>query len=204
VYNFPPYETFHMIDLLYAVFLGIVGAVIGLAFIHAFQWMRRKSTPYKKYPVTMAVIGGLVLGIVGVLFPLAMFTGEDQVQTLINDAAAIGILTLLVLAIVKILLTSWCIGTGWAGGYIFPTLFMGGAVAMAISMIFPFIPVAVCLACVMGGVFVSVFKSPIAVALIVALLFSTTVVPAATIAIVTSLMITYTVPLLPRAVASKP
>ncbi len=202
-YVFPPYPEFHLYDLIYAVFLGIVGAAIGLAFIYIFQWMRRRTAPYKNYPVIQAVIGGLVLGIVGVIFPLTLFTGETQVNDVINQAATLGVVMLLVLALVKMLLTSWCIGTGWAGGYIFPTLFMGAAVGMAISIALPFIPVGVCLACVMGAIFVSVFKSPIAVTMITATLFATTLIPAATIAVVTSLMITYAVPLIPKAAEAK-
>jgi len=74
---------------------------------------------------------------------------------------------------------------------------------MAISMVFTFIPVAVCLACVMGAIFVSVFKSPIAVTMIVALLFTSAVIPAATIAVITSMIITYAVPLIPKKVAER-
>ncbi|MDD1770802.1 MAG: chloride channel protein, partial [Methanomassiliicoccales archaeon] len=202
-YTFPPYPEFHLYDLGYAVILGAIGAAIGLAFIYVFQWMRRRTTPYKRYPVIQAVIGGLILGIVGVLFPLTLFTGETQVNDVIEQAATLGVVMLLVLALVKMLLTSWCIGTGWAGGYIFPTLFMGAAVGMAISIALPFIPAGVCLACVMGAIFVSVFKSPIAVTMITATLFTATLIPAATIAVITSLMITYAVPLIPKATASK-
>ncbi len=202
-YVFPPYPEFHLYDLGYAVILGIIGAAIGLAFIYTFQWMRRRTSPYKKYPVIQAVIGGLILGIVGVVFPLALFTGETQAQDVIDGAllGELGVIALLVLAVVKMLLTSWCIGTGWAGGYIFPTLFMGAAVGMAIYLAFPFIPAGVCLASVMGAIFVSVFKSPIAVTMITATLFTATLIPAATIAVITSLMITYAVPLIPKAEA---
>jgi len=54
---------------------------------------------------------------------------------------------------------------------------------------------------VMGAIFVSVFKSPIAVTMITATLFTATLIPAATIAVITSLMITYAVPLIPKAEA---
>ena len=53
---------------------------------------------------------------------------------------------LIVLALVKLLITTLCLATGWKGGYIFPTMFAGTALGLAAHLIFPDIPMAVAVA----------------------------------------------------------
>ncbi|MCU0861722.1 MAG: chloride channel protein [Methanomassiliicoccales archaeon] len=197
-YIFPPYEGLALVHLLYAVLLGAIGAGVGLLFIYTYQGMRRASAPFKKYPLTLGLVGGLVLGVIGSFIPLVMFSGEHQIQEVIDDAAEMGVLVLLFLALLKIFLSNVCISTGWAGGYIFPLLFSGLAMGMAVSLLLPFIPAAVCMVCVMGGAFVAVLKSPIAVAMITAVLFSTSLVPVTAVAVVTAVVLTFSIPLIPN------
>ena len=81
-------------------------------------------------------IGGLGLGIAGALLPLVLFSGEAETLEVINHAAEIGTLMLIVLALVKLFITTLCLTTGWKGGYIFPTMFAGAALGMAAHLIF--------------------------------------------------------------------
>ena len=53
---------------------------------------------------------------------------------------------LIVLALIKLLVTTLCLATGWKGGYIFPTLFAGAALGTAAHLLFPGIPEAVAIA----------------------------------------------------------
>ena len=56
---------------------------------------------------------------------------------MIKHAAELGALMLIVLALVKLFITTLCLATGWKGGYIFPTMFAGTALGMAAHLIFP-------------------------------------------------------------------
>jgi H+/Cl- antiporter ClcA len=83
---------------------------------------------------------------------------------------------LIVLALVKLLITTLCLATGWKGGYIFPTMFAGTALGLAAHSIFPDIPVAVAV--------VATMKAPIFSALCVMVLVQPETSPVSAIAVI--------------------
>jgi H+/Cl- antiporter ClcA len=115
-----------------------------------------------------------------------LFSGETQTDELIKHAAEIGALMLIVLALVKLLITTLCLATGWKGGYIFPTLFAGAALGMAANLIFPEIPeaVAVAVAATLGGALVATMIAPIFSALFVMVLVQHETSPVVAIAVI--------------------
>jgi len=82
---------------------------------------------------------------------------------------------------------------GEAGGFFFPTFFIGGAMGLAINLVFPFIPLAICMSCVMVGIVMSLAKVPIAMSLIVALAFGARLTGVIAVAAVTAYLVTYSV-----------
>ena len=139
----------------------------------------------------LGLLGGLGLGIAGVLLPLTLFMGSDRLQILINNYLEVSLFLLFVLVVVKILLITFSFSTGFAGGYIFPSFFIGGLLGILVFRFFPFIPLAVCLVCVIAGVSVALLRSPIALALIIAIVFSPELVPAMAIALVMGFIISH-------------
>jgi H+/Cl- antiporter ClcA len=191
MFTLPAYEEFRNIDLLYAVGLGVLGGACGIFFIILYKKMRGIFEPLEHQPVLLGLIGGLGLGIAGILLPLALFMGSEQLQVLINDYLEVSILLLFVLVVVKIFLVTFSFSTGFAGGYIFPSFFIGGTVGILVFRLFPFIPLSVCLVCVIAGVSVSLLRSPIAIALIIAIVFEKTLVPAMAISLVMAFIVSY-------------
>jgi len=191
MFTLPANEGFRDIDLIYAIFLGLLGGICGICFIVLYKKMRAVFEPYENRPVLLGLIGGLGLGIAGVLFPLTLFMGSDQLQVLIDNYLEIGLLLLFVLVVVKIVLMTFSFSTGFAGGYIFPSFFIGGTLGILVFRLFPFIPLAVCLVCVIAGVSVSLLRSPIAIALIIAIVFEPELVPAMAIALVMGFVVSY-------------
>ncbi len=189
-YTFPPYEGLENIQLLYAIILGILGGAVGIFTIFLYRQMKKVAEPWTSKPIPLALLAGLILGLVGVVFPLALFDGAAEIQTLINDAVELGILMLLALALAKIILLCVCLSMGWTGGYIFPSFFIGASVGLAVHLAFPFIPEVVCMVCLISGVAVALLRSPIALALIVALMFQLSLTPVIAIAIVSSFILT--------------
>jgi H+/Cl- antiporter ClcA len=189
LYTFPAYYP-KMMDLLLALPLGLVGGIAGAVFIVLLKWLRKLMLPLKKYLVIRGLIGGVVLGFAGMLWPLTLFSGEEQTSVLIQSAASIGIGSLVVLALVKLFLTSLCLSTGWKGGYIFPIMFAGTALGMAVNLVFPGIPVAVAVAATMAGAMVAVMKAPIFSALFVLTLVQKEAAPVIAIAVIVSMLAT--------------
>jgi len=146
---------------LYAAPLGFVGAVVGLLFMLSLQRLRQLLQPMKAHVVLRGLLGGLAMGIIGALLPLTLFSGEEQTLELINNAAAIGVLMLIVLALAKLFITALLLTTGWKGGYIFPIMFASIALGLAVNLLFPAIPVAVAVAATMAGALVAALRAPL-------------------------------------------
>jgi len=189
-YTFPPYDGLENIQLLYAIFLGLLGGAIGIFTIFLYRRMKNLAEPWTSKPVSLALLAGLILGLIGTVFPLALFDGAAEIQTIINEAVELGIAMLLALALAKIILLCVCLSMGWAGGYIFPSFFIGASVGLAVHLAFPFIPEVVCMVCLISGVAVALLRSPMALALIVAMMFQLTLTPVIAIAIVSSFILT--------------
>jgi H+/Cl- antiporter ClcA len=160
LYQFPDYSP-RLRDLLYAAPLGLIGAIVGLLFMLALQRLRQLLQPMKGHVVLRGLLGGLAMGIVGALLPLTLFSGEEQTVDLINDAAEIGVLMLVVLGLVKLFITALLLTTGWKGGYIFPIMFASAALGLAMNLLFPGIPVPVAVAATMGGALVAALRAPL-------------------------------------------
>ncbi len=191
MFTLPPYEGFRDIDLLYAVFLGLLGGVSGILFIIVYKKMRSIFEPLEHRPVFLGLLGGLGLGIAGILLPLTLFMGSDQLQVLIDNYLEVSLFLLLILVVVKILLVTFSFSTGFAGGYIFPGFFIGGTLGILVFRLFPFIPLAVCLVCVIAGFSVALLRSPIALALIIAIVFDQTLIPAMAISLVMGFVVSH-------------
>ena len=93
--------------------------------------------PLKSHLVLRGLLGGLGMGIIGALLPLTLFSGEAETHDLINHAAEIGVLMLVVLCLAKLLATSLVLATGWKGGYIFPIMFAGVSLGLRPTSYFP-------------------------------------------------------------------
>jgi len=126
--------------------------------------------PLKTRPVVRAIVGGVVIGLVGSFLPLALYSGQNQLQEIIKNPAAYGVGLLLLLLLAKVLLTSTSYATGFDGGPIFPLLFIGGTMGLAISQIFPFIPQGVGVTTGMAGLAGAVFPIPLTVAILLGFL----------------------------------
>ena len=199
-----PEFTPHVTDLLLAVPLGLVGAAAGAVFIIVFARLRKIMEPLRKHVILRGTIGGVGMGVAGALLPLTMFSGESETIEVIETAAEIGVVGLIALALVKLFATSLLLATGWKGGYIFPTMFAGVALGMAVHLIFPSIPAAVAVAATMTGAMVATMKAPLFTALFVAILVQREAYPVIAIAVIVGLLATMRLSMLPPAGAGQP
>ncbi len=83
--------------------------------------------------VLNSVLGGLVLGLIGGQIPLTMFSGCADIQTLQGAYMETVPYMLILVGVLKLLLTSVCIESGWRGGHFFPLLFSGLSIGYGFS-----------------------------------------------------------------------
>jgi H+/Cl- antiporter ClcA len=200
IYSFPDYASPHLVDLWWALLVGIIAGFVGIMFKLIFGIVHRVFAPLATRPVGRAIIGGVVIGLIGSFLPLTLYSGQDQLLQIIHNPAAFGIGLLLIMVVVKALLTSTSFATGFEGGPIFPLLFIGGTLGLAISKGLTFIPEGVAVTVGMASVACAVFPLPLTIALLLGLMGGQTdllpvIVIGAVIGFIVSKAIT---PLLPK------
>ncbi len=157
---------------------GLAGKFYSTAFYSAKRLFGSLSTPRYFRPM----LGAAVTGVIGIFFPQVLGLGYGFLQDLINgNLSVIGpnfftlplILTLLLIVFLKVIATSFTVGSGGSAGVFAPSLVIGGFLGavfwVVINSAFPgWIPVPAPLVIVgMMALFGGVGRAPIAVILMV-------------------------------------
>jgi H+/Cl- antiporter ClcA len=107
-----------------AVALGLQWSIRGLAVV------ARVVNRHSLWPLTAALFG-LILGL---LYwwggPTIQFSGNGGSHTLAVTQATYGLAGLAVLILTKLLATAWSKATGYRGGLVFPSIYMGMALGL--------------------------------------------------------------------------
>ena len=152
-------------------FVGLVLAVIlGLLFLVSAAVFGR----FKGREVERALAAGAIFSVVGMVAPILLFSGETQVKEVVADPAAFGPAVLVGMAVVKLALLAVAFKSGFLGGPVFPAIFAAVCVSLAISLLLPGVPFEVVLAGVIAGFLVVLFKAPLMVILLTAVLLGAT------------------------------
>jgi H+/Cl- antiporter ClcA len=166
VYDFPNFATLRVIDLVWALLVGVISGAVGILHKLTLGLTPRVFGRFNKRPVIRAIIGGLVIGLIGSFLPLTLYSGQDQLLQIIRNPASFGIGILLLMMLVKILLTGTSFATGFVGGPIFPVLFIGGVMGQVLSEVLPFIPQGVGVLAGMAGATCALLPLPLTIALL--------------------------------------
>lgn len=169
IYSFG-FEKLKLIDLAFIIPLAVVGILGGLLYVASHKLANIISEKFKKYTVTKAVIGGMILGVMGTVLPLTMFSGEHQMRNIAQNGSKIGIALLIIVSLVKIVLTTICIESGLKGGHFFPIIFAGICLGYAFGMIFG-ISTVFAMAVVTTALVGYTLKKPIATVLLLMIVF---------------------------------
>ncbi|KRO10315.1 hypothetical protein IV59_GL001933 [Paucilactobacillus hokkaidonensis] len=117
--------------------------IVGIGFGYLFQLFEKYSEIVAKkikQPILLAVLVGTIMGILGMISPYFLFSGEHELLGFSKDVVNFGLPYILLLAIGKALLTNLCFAFGWRGGKIFPAIFAGTAMGFALAELFPYTP----------------------------------------------------------------
>ena len=174
-YELPPIETDGARDLLEAIgwsaLAAVPAAVAGLLMLLATGPAHRWANRLAPATVPRAAVGGLVLGCCGALNGLSLFSGEHQGQDLVDSAGEQAATVFLGLVALKLVATLACMSTGWFGGQIFPSVFMGMAAALALAELWTAVPVGAAAAAGGAAAASAVLRRPLATVLILLLFF---------------------------------
>ena len=168
-YQVPSYK-FEDWQLLAGIPLGLFAALL-VTLLAGFTLGAARLFGRLKVPaIAKSTLGGVVFGIVGVALPLTMFNGSDQLKTVLKDTGTLGLGLLAAIVIAKMLTFAVSQGSGFVGGPIFPTLFIGGTAGVLVHQVIPGVPLGLAFTCLLAAVPGAVLPAPFSMVLMAAFL----------------------------------
>ena len=168
IYAVPPFEYQDWM-LLAAIPLGLAAGALALITVVAIGVMTRVTAPLARFTVLRPVIGGIAFGLIGVALPLTLFTGTDQLRTVIDDGAALGAGLLIAVVFAKIVAFAVSDATGFIGGPFLPMLFIGGTAGIAVHLLFPGLPEGLAFSTMFAALPAAIIAAPLTLILLAAL-----------------------------------
>jgi H+/Cl- antiporter ClcA len=150
IFAVPPFK-YEDWQLLAAVPLGLFAALLSLIMVVAVGVMKKLAAPLAGWPILRATLGGVLFGLVGVALPLTLFTGTDQLPTIIDDGTTLGAGLLIAVVFAKMLTFALCEATGFIGGPVLVSLFLGGTAGTALHVLIPGLPEGLAFAAVFAA-----------------------------------------------------
>jgi CIC family chloride channel protein len=166
----PAYELLSVWEIpLYFVF-GFLAAFAALLFVRLVYKCEDIFDSWKIAEYLKPAAGGLVIGLIGLFFPQIFGVGYEAIELALYGKIAFWLVTGLIF--VKILATSFTLGSGGSGGVFAPSLFIGAMLGECYGKLTQFvipdfaIPSGACALVGMGAVFAGAAHAPISAILI--------------------------------------
>ena len=170
---FPPIDQISVLYVIYAIILGILGAIIALLMGLLMKGMgKAMEKAFKNRVMIRILFAGVIIAAVCYCIPELMFSGESSIHSIILNPAQFGIALLLIMAVLKVVLLALSFKSGYLGGPIFPTLFTCTMVGLALSLMFPEVPVGIFVLCLEVAVITPALGVPLTAILLVAVISS--------------------------------
>lgn len=194
----PPGGAIVLADIPWAI---LVGAVIALVMVGARRLGQQIETVATKVdPLVMLPICGALVGAAAVAYNLTtgqspldlLFSGENGVGDLGAYGPTTAVTTLVALAVLKAIAYAVSLGSGFRGGPIFPSLFIGATLGMIAGLTLPGMSPLAGFAAGMAAGTASMMRLPLAALVIVGLLCGSAglqVLPIVIIAVVVAVVV---------------
>ncbi len=118
------------------IVLAFVLAFTGFLYVKSFYGITGAFRSLKLPNHIKPAIGGLCTGMIGFFLPTTLAFGYGYVQLALDNVAEMSVLALFLLAMGKILTTSFSIGSGGSGGVFGPSVVIGGAMGGVVGKLF--------------------------------------------------------------------
>lgn len=173
-----PYELANSSSLIWYALLGLLAAVVSVAFTDSLLWLRKKFKEFTAVPRWVhPAIGGLATGALAVvgfeLFHLNGIAGDPYKTLELALTGTMPLVFMAVFCVLKLLATVSSYSSGGSGGIFAPSLFMGamlgGSVGYLDVIVFHHSADAIGAFAVvgMGAVFAGIVRAPMTSVLIV-------------------------------------
>lgn len=193
--HIPPFTTPDGVEFLWALVIGVAGAVVGAAVTWLGRWLQRIVEPR---PLWATPLVGLAVACCAVAFEAAtgrgteqvLFSGQSALPTLVQSASSWTAGSLVLLVLFKSLAYGASL-SAFRGGPVFPSLFIGGAGGIALSHL-PGLPMIAGVGMGIGAMCVAMLDLPLTSVLIPSLLLASdalALMPLVIVAVVVSYVV---------------
>lgn len=163
------YELVHWVELVPYAILGLIAGLVAILFVKVLYFLEDKFDAIKVPDFYKTAVGGLLLGGIGIFFPQVFGIGYEAMDLAFNGQMAIWLLFALIF--LKILASSFTLGSGSSGGIFAPSLFMGamtgGFFGSVLQKFFPMINPGSYALVAMSAVVAATTHAPITAILII-------------------------------------
>ena len=116
------------------IILGIVAGLLGVLFSKVIFFNNKLFDKMSKIPnYFKPAIAGLAVGIIGLVIPYVLGSGNFSVDLLLQHKFSLGLV--LIIFIAKFFVTPFCFGSGAAGGIFLPMLMLGSFLGYIVSTV---------------------------------------------------------------------
>lgn len=147
-------------NLAWALLLGAGGGCLGLLFLGLRRQLAKRIKRCQASPLPLAIFTGVVLALVNIWQPLALFSGEQQLSPLLQGELINRADQLLLVGFLKIALCALCLSTGWMGGLFFPLIIGAAAIGQGLHQAAEIIPGEVAISALVAGIQAMVLAQP--------------------------------------------
>jgi H+/Cl- antiporter ClcA len=165
-YKLPVYG-FSIKYLIIGVLLGVAAVFVLILFSFisklVFIAMARIGNPY-----VLGVAGGALVGLISFALPLAATSGSGQLATELQISETIGAGFIIAILIGKMFAIAISQSSGFLGGIVFPSIFLGGTAGLLAHSLFPSIPIALCVGAMLAATPGAFLNAPLALLIIAA------------------------------------
>ncbi|WP_373500087.1 chloride channel protein [Desulfococcus sp.] len=131
-------------DTLASFGLALLCALAAILLTHGLRSMHRRSARVPLPVWVRAAIGGGVVGVIGIFFPVALGEGYHAIQEMIDGVYTPGLLLAAAGMLAKIAATAFTLGWGGSGGIFAPALVIGSLAGLtfhrALTAVWPSVP----------------------------------------------------------------
>jgi len=163
-----PVEDFEVSQLLLGAVLGVASSAVLLTFVIIVKVVGALA---QKIPNAYArgLVGGALIGLLAFALPLTVGAGNSQLTAIVDNSAQLSVGLLLAVLIGKMLAMALSLASGFIGGNVLPMLFVGGTAGTIVHLMFPDIPYAIAVGCMLSAVPGGFIKAPLGLIAIAAL-----------------------------------
>ena len=165
-----PHFKFEDWQLLAGIPLGLFAAVVVTLLTGFILGAARLFARLKVPDIAKSALGGVIFGVVGVALPLTMFNGGDELKTELGAMGTLGLGLIAATLIAKMLTFGVSLGSGFVGGPIFPSLFIGGTAGVLVHQVIPGVPLGLAFTCLLAAIPGALVAAPFAMVLMAAFL----------------------------------